>query len=85
MFTARNLVSACAGVALLADRWPQWLVARDRIFLSASASSFRAACLQALRAPEVGLGFAADELLAIEAGNEITRGDGVRAIVDELA
>jgi hypothetical protein len=85
MFTARKLVSACAGVALLADRWPQWLVARDRIFLTAPSPSFREACLQALRDPSVGLGFAADELLAIEADGEVARGDGVRAIVDELA
>lgn len=85
MFTARKLVSACAGVALLADRWPQWLVARDRIFLTAPSPSFREACLQALRVPEVDLAFAADELLAIEASIEKACGDGIFARVDELA
>ena len=85
MFTARKLVSACSGVALLADRWPQWLVARNRLFLTTPSPSFREACLQALREPDVGLGFAADELLAIEADSEIARGDGVCAIVDELS
>jgi len=84
MFTARKLVSACAGVALLADRWPQWLVARDRLFYNVPAPSFREACLQALRAPEVGLAFAADELLAIEASTEKACGDGILARVDEL-
>jgi hypothetical protein len=83
MLTARKLVSACAGVALLAGRWPEWLVARDRIFCTVPAPSFRAACLEALR--EVGLAFAADELLAIEAGNERARGDGILACVDDLA
>lgn len=82
MFTARKMVSTCAGVALLADRWPEWLAARDRLFLAAPSPSFRTACVQALR--EVGLFDAAMELLAIEADNELARGDGFFAVVDEL-
>lgn len=83
MFTARKMVSACAGVALLADRWPEWLVVRDRIFLTAPSPSFREACLRALC--EIGLAEAAGELRAIETDNEVARSAGFLAVVDELA
>ncbi len=82
MLTARKLVSVCAGRAFLAGVWPQWIIARDEIFLSAASSSFREACLLALR--QVGLPDVADEILMDEV--EVERRSGkILACVDEIS
>jgi hypothetical protein len=83
MLTARKVVTYCAGLAFAAGRWPQWLAARDRIFLSVPSPSFRESCLLALR--EVGLSMAADEVLALESGNERAAGSKIVASVDDFA
>lgn len=82
MFTARKVVTYCAGLAFAAGRWDLWLAARDRIFLTAPSPSFRESCLLALR--EVGLSHAADEVLAIESGNERAAGAKIVASVDDF-
>lgn len=81
MFTAKKLVTYCAGLAYAAGCWPEWIAARDRIFLTAPSPSFREACLSALR--EVGIPQAAEELLSLEADNERARA-GNLAHVDDL-
>ena len=82
MLTARKLVSACATAAFAAGRWREWVTARDGLFLGSRTTSFRSACLGALR--EIGLGDVATELLSDEAETERVQGDGVRACVDDL-
>ncbi len=80
MLTARKLVRHCAVAALGVGLLQEWIAIRDGLFLGSRATSFRAACLEALR--EIGLVDTAARLLMDEAENERNRGEGVLAFVD---
>ncbi len=84
MYTADSLATICAGAALLADRWVEWVCIRRFLMAELPDPSFREACLLALRHPSVGLSTVADCIQREECQEEKRKGDGINAFVGTL-